>query len=80
MANPVLYSGRFCPFCKRVELFIRTKGLEDKVSKVLIDQDPQARQRLIEEGGKSQIPCLEHDGQWLYESKDIMAWLEKEYL
>ena len=32
---------------------------------------------LIEHGGKEQVPCLFIDGKPLYESLDIIAWLEE---
>lgn len=80
MANPVLYSGSFCPFCKKVEGFIKSEDLQDKVSIVNINKDAEARDRLVEGGGKSQIPCLEYEGSWLYESNDIINWLEEKYL
>jgi glutaredoxin len=40
-----------------------------------IDQSEAELQRLVEVGGKKQIPCLFIDGKPLYESKDIVAWL-----
>ncbi|MHA5666064.1 glutaredoxin family protein, partial [Pseudomonas aeruginosa] len=42
--------------------------------------DPQARQALLEGGGKVKVPCLriEENGQvrWMYESSEIIAYLE----
>lgn len=32
--------------------------------------------KLIEEGGKRQVPCLYHDGEYLYESDDIIEFLK----
>ena len=41
----------------------------------------QYRQELLEQGGKIKVPCLriEQNGQtqWLYESNDIIAYLNK---
>lgn len=37
------------------------------------------RQELIKGGGKLQVPCLFIDGKVLYESDDIIQWLEKHY-
>ena len=34
-----------------------------------------AEQRLVELGGKAQVPCLVIDGEPMYESDDIIAWL-----
>jgi len=41
----------------------------------------QYRQELLEQGGKVKVPCLriEQNGQvtWLYESNDIIAYINK---
>lgn len=37
---------------------------------------PKARQELLNLGGKTQVPCLMIEGKALYESSDIIAWLE----
>ena len=42
-----------------------------------ISQDEQALNELLEVGGKRQVPCLFIDGKPLYESQDIIRWLEK---
>lgn len=45
--------------------------------------DPQHRQALQEGGGRVKVPCLriEEDGKvtWMYESKDIIGYLEKRF-
>ena len=38
--------------------------------------DPEIGDELRERGGKVQVPALLHDGQILYESSDIIAYLE----
>ena len=44
---------------------------------VNIDQDREAMRELIDNGGKRQIPCLYHDGEYLYESDDIIEFLKE---
>ena len=44
---------------------------------VNIDQDREAMRELIDNGGKRQIPCLYHDGEYLYESDDIIEFLRE---
>lgn len=80
MSDFKLYSGTYCPFCKMVEKFIKENDLEDKVPVVLIDKDQEALNALIEGGGKRQVPCLYHQGQWMYESQDIMEFLREKFL
>ena len=46
--------------------------------------DPEHRRALKEGGGKVQVPCLlishpDDADQWLYESRDIIAWLRQRF-
>ena len=45
-----------------------------------ISTDPDAEQALIAVGGKRQVPCLFIDGKPLYESSDIIAWVQENLL
>lgn len=62
-----------CPFCKKVLNALKenqkTVHLKD------VSGDPEAMDELIKKGGKRMVPCLYHDGEYLYESNDIIAWL-----
>ncbi|MBK1733829.1 hypothetical protein CKO15_00740 [Halorhodospira abdelmalekii] len=73
----VLYERKWCPFCMRVGLTLRSLGLE--LERIDIGTDPEAAQRLEREGGKRMVPCLYipdgESAQWLYESSDIIAYL-----
>ncbi len=72
-----LYYYPECPYCQRVLVAIRRhgwKGIELKN----IHADPVADATLVRVGGKHQVPCLFIDGAPMYESLDIIAWLERE--
>lgn len=56
---------------------MKAKAME--VDSVDISEDDQARQELVKIGGKQQVPCLIIDGKALYESDDIIAWLDENY-
>ena len=43
-----------------------------------IHASAEADAELVRVGGKRQVPCLFIDGEPLYESLDIIAWLERE--
>ena len=45
-----------------------------------ISTDSDAEQTLIAVGGKRQVPCLFIDGAPLYESSDIIAWVQENLL
>ena len=72
----VLYKFDACWYCQRVYRKIAELGLEDGIVYRDTWQDPQAAQELIRVGGKRQVPCLFIDGQPMYESLDINAWLQ----
>lgn len=71
-----LFKRDTCPYCVKVQMLIEELGVEDQIEQLDITKDPAARQRLIEVGGKQQVPCLFIDGKPLYESRDIMNWIE----
>ena len=77
MPNLVLYHFSSCPFCVMVRNYLRDRGIE--ISEKDINMDSQARQELMQIGGKTQVPCLAIDGVALYESRDIINWFEENY-
>ena len=70
-----LYKMETCPYCRRVMNYIASAGRTDIIYKD-INQDAEAEKTLIAVGGKRQVPCLFIDGEPLYESLDIIKWLE----
>lgn len=66
-----------CPYCQRVLGAIDKLGVADRIVLKNIHADDDARQTLISVGGKQQVPCLFIDGAPLYESSDIVNWLQQ---
>lgn len=73
MKDYKLFVGTICPYCKKVENFMNENNIEIEI--VNIEEDREAMNELIEKGGKRQVPCLYHDGEYLYESDDIIKFL-----
>lgn len=78
--NLSLYQLPACPFCVKVRRAIKRGGLNIELRN--INDNEHYQQELISEGGKRKVPCLkitEPDGlvNWLYESSDIVNYLEK---
>ena len=71
-----LFKKDSCPYCVKVMMLVDELGVGDKIEYRDIVRDPQARKQLVEVGGKQQVPCLFIDGEPLYESADIMRWIE----
>ena len=64
-----------CPYCQRVIDYIEENGRNDIIYRD-IHEDEANRERLISVGGMEQVPCLFVDGEPLYESMDIIDWLQ----
>lgn len=76
-----LYEYKACPFCMKVRMHMRRLGLN--INRRDAKRNHNARDELITQGGKLQVPCLrigKTDGkdEWLYESDAIIAWLDRE--
>ena len=73
MKDLVLYYRPTCPYCRKVLDFMESKGIELSMKDVT---DENLKLELINVGGRSQVPCLAIDGQAMYESDDIITWLD----
>ena len=69
----ILYYKSTCPYSKKVLGFLKELGLEIPLKN--IEEDSKSSEELLHLGGKAQTPCLFIDGNPLYESQDIMDWL-----
>ena len=74
-----LYYYPECPYCQIVLRAIEALSRADDIALKNIHADENARQTLIAVGGKQQVPCLFIDGSPLYESSDIVAWLNAKF-
>lgn len=75
--NLKLYIMDYCPYCYKVLNFMEQEGIEFPVVDITKDADAEAE--LISIGGKRQCPCLFIDGEPMYESSDIIAWLGENF-
>ena len=73
MHTLILYYKPTCGYCLKVLRFIEKNNLTVRLKSV--SESPALRQELIDLTGNAQVPCLIHDGEILYESEDIIAWL-----
>lgn len=70
-----LYQYSSCPFCQRVLQYMSQNGIELQLKDTMMD--PDARQELIDLGGRGMVPALRIGDEIMYESNDIIQWLEK---
>ncbi|WP_194435688.1 glutaredoxin family protein [Vibrio fluminensis] len=76
-----LYQFEACPFCVKVRRSMKRQSVKFDLRDA--KNDPQHRTELETGGGKVKVPCLriesENGVKWMYESSDIVAYLEKEF-
>ncbi|MGR5067641.1 MULTISPECIES: glutaredoxin family protein [Vibrio] len=76
-----LYQFEACPFCVKVRRTMKRQSVNIELRDA--KNNPTHRTELEQGGGRIQVPCLriEKDGQtqWLYESSDIITYIEKEF-
>lgn len=81
-AQMAIYQFHACPFCMKTRRALRRLSLNIELRDA--KDNPEHRKALEEQGGKIQVPCLRienADGKdnWMYESGDIIAYLEERY-
>ena len=72
-----LYMKEVCPYCQKVISFIENNNLEDQIEYKDIVKDPDNLDYLVKNSGKNMVPCLFVDGKPMYESDDIVDWLDE---
>lgn len=70
-----LYYFESCPYCQRVLKAI--EKLNIKVTFLDIYENTNNMQKLMTITGRKTVPCLFIDGNPMFESLDIIAWMEK---
>ena len=69
-----LYVMETCPFCRRVMDFLEQTHIEYNKMDV---SNAENHRRLMEIGGKDQVPFMVEDNISMYESNDIVEYLKK---
>jgi len=77
-----LYEFKACPFCVKVRRNVKRQSL--KIERFDAKRCSDSRDALLEGGGKVKVPCLriEKDSgevEWMYESKDIINYLNQRF-
>ena len=71
----ILYGRSSCPYCVRVDRVIEELNIEDKITSRLTNYGSEWREDLRNRTGSTQVPCLFIDGEPMFESLDIIAWM-----
>ncbi|XDD44954.1 glutathione S-transferase N-terminal domain-containing protein [Leptospira sp. WS39.C2] len=76
-----LYQYDSCPYCYRVRSAIQTLGLNEGKDYVLVEarNGTPGREEVIRLGGISQVPFLVDGEVKMYESLDIISYLQNKF-
>jgi glutaredoxin len=77
-ASLTLYQYKACPFCVKVRRAMKRQGL--KIETRDVKRNDIAREELLAGGGNLKVPCLRIGDQWLYDSKEIIEYLEGRFV
>lgn len=69
-----LYKYDACPFCQRVLRAVSRLEIDVEMRDTM--REPRHRSDLRNKTGRTTVPCLYIDGEPMFESRDIVAWLE----
>lgn len=73
LENLTLFYKPTCPYCMKVLAYMQEQDIACEMKNTL---EPGVSDELMAIGGKKQVPCLIIDGQPMYESDDIIAYLQ----
>ena len=81
-ATMSLYQFNACPFCVKVRRQLRKHSLNIELRDA--KNNVAFKNELTKEGGRHKVPCLRIENgtqnvKWLYESKDIISFLQAEF-
>ncbi|WP_127716770.1 glutathione S-transferase N-terminal domain-containing protein [Halobacteriovorax sp. HLS] len=77
LKNYSLYQFSACPFCIKVRRVMRKLNLPIELRNANTDDELKAELKTL--GGSSKVPCLRIGDTWMYESNDIIKYLEDKF-
>lgn len=56
MANVIVYSASYCPYCVRAKDLLKRKGVS--FEEIMVDANPKAREEMVEKSGRMTVPQI----------------------
>lgn len=75
MANVIMYSSAFCPYCVMAERLLLKKGVEN-IQKIRVDLEPELRIEMMEKTKRRTVPQI-YIGETHVGGYDDLAALER---
>jgi glutaredoxin 3 len=57
MAKILMYATAVCPFCRRAEMLLKSKGVTE-IEKIRVDLDPRQREEMMDRTGRRSVPQI----------------------
>lgn len=57
MANIVMYTTAYCPYCTNAERLLNNKGVVE-INKIRIDTEPELREEMMVKTGRRTVPQI----------------------
>jgi len=71
VANVVMYTSAYCPYCMNAERLLANKGVT--VNKIRVDLEPEQRAIMMEKTGRRTVPQIYIDEQHIGGFDDLRA-------
>jgi glutaredoxin 3 len=72
MANVVMYTTSYCPYCVNAERLLTNKGVT-VINKIRIDEAPELRNEMMEKTGRRTVPQIYINEQHIGGFDDLRA-------
>lgn len=72
MANIVMYTTAYCPYCSNAERLLMNKGVV-QINKIRIDTEPELRMEMMEKTGRRTVPQIYIDDRHIGGFDDLRA-------
>ncbi len=57
MANVLMYTSAYCPFCTNAERLLNSKGVTE-INKIKVDEAPELKVAMMEKTGRRTVPQI----------------------
>lgn len=72
MANIVMYTSAYCPYCANAERLLQSKGVTE-INKIRIDVEPEKRVEMMQKTGRRTVPQIYIDDKHIGGFDDLRA-------
>ena len=72
MANVLMYTSAYCPYCTNAERLLLSKGVKE-INKVRVDLQPEKRDEMIQKTGRRTVPQIYIDDRHIGGFDDLRA-------